>query len=224
MAYTFGSSGFLFRSNKLMYDQQTESLWHNLTGEPVVGSLANSGIKLKVLPVVITTWENWLHDHPDTVVLDINTGFQRDYTPGKPYGNYFASPNMMFPVSPRDARLPPKSYVFALQLKGQPKAYPLDVVGKKRVINDTLAGINLVIIADAATRTARAYERGVHTFALGSAPSSVIEQKSGEVWQVQEEQLVNPGGGERLPRLGGHVSYWFGWYVFYPKTEVYTSE
>ena len=42
-------------------------------------------------------------------------------------------------------------------------------------------------------------------------------------WRVEEEQLVNPRGGERLPRLGGHVSYWFGWYAFYPKTEVYTE-
>jgi len=206
-----------------MYDQQTESLWHNLTGEPVVGSLARSGIKLKVLPVTITTWENWLRDHPDTVVLDINTGYERDYTPGKPYGNYFASPDTMFPASPRDQRLPPKTYVFALQLNGQPKAYPLEMLSKKGVINDTLAGVNLTILADATTRTARAYERRGHSFAPGGTPTTVVEQKSGEVWQVQEEHLVNPHGGERLPRLGGHVSYWFGWYAFYPKTEVYTE-
>jgi len=224
MTYTFGSSGFLFRSNKLMYDHQTESLWHNLTGEPVVGSLTHSGIKLKVLPVTITTWENWLRDHPDTVVLDINTGYQRDYTPGKPYGNYFASPDTMFPASPRDRRLPPQTYVFALQLNRQPKAYPLEGLSKKGVVNDTLAGVNLTIMADAATRTARAYERGGYSFAPGNTPTSVVEQKSGEVWQVAEEQLVNPRSGERLPRLGGHISYWFGWYAFYPKTEVYVAE
>lgn len=205
-----------------MYDHQTESLWHNLTGEPVVGSLTHSGIKLKVLPVTIITWENWLRDHPDTVVLDINTGYQRDYAPGKPYGNYFASPDTMFPASPRDRRLPPKTHVFALQLNGQPKAYPLEGLSKKGVVNDTLAGVNLTIIADAATRTARAYERGGYSFAPGSTPTSVVEQKSGEVWQVVEEQLVNPRSGERLPRLGGHISYWFGWYAFYPKTEVYS--
>lgn len=205
-----------------MYDHQTESLWHNLTGEPVVGSLTHSGIKLKVLPVTIITWENWLRDHPDTVVLDINTGYQRDYAPGKPYGNYFASPDTMFPASPRDRRLPPKTYVFALQLNGQPKAYLLEGLSKKGVVNDTLAGVNLTIIADAATRTARAYERGGYSFAPGSTPTSVVEQKSGEVWQVVEEQLVNPRSGERLPRLGGHISYWFGWYAFYPKTEVYS--
>ncbi len=38
--YTFGSSGFLFRSNKLMYDRSTLTLWNQLTGEPVLGELA----------------------------------------------------------------------------------------------------------------------------------------------------------------------------------------
>lgn len=207
-----------------MYDHQTQSLWHNLTGEPVVGALAQSGIKLTVLPVVITTWEHWLRDHPETVVLDLNTGYERDYTPGKPYGEYFARPDTMFPVSPRDRRLSAKTYVFALRMKGHPKAYPLEMVSKKRVLNDTLAGLNLVIVADGATRTARAYERRGYTFAAGSTPASVVEQKSGEVWQVQEEYLVHPRSNERLPRLGGHISYWFGWYAFYPKTEVYVPD
>lgn len=207
-----------------MYDHQTESLWHNLTGEPVVGSLTQSGIKLKVLPVVITSWEHWLRDHPETVVLDINTGHKRDYTPGQPYGNYFVSPTTMFPASPRNNRLPPKSYVFALQVKSKPKAYPMDMLGEKKVLNDTLAGVNLVIVADAATRTARAYERGAYTFTPGTTPGTVMETKSGTVWQVQEEQLVNPNGNEKLPRLGGHVSFWFGWYAFYPATEVYSGQ
>jgi hypothetical protein len=207
-----------------MYDQQTESLWHNLTGEPVVGSLAKSGIKLKVLPVVITTWGGWLQGHPDTVVLDINTGFDRDYTPDQPYGAYFAKPDTMFPVSPRDQRLSPKSYVFALQLNDQPKAYPLDIIGAERLVHDSLGDIPLLIIADAATRTARAYERGAHTFSLGADVASLIEEKSGTVWKVEEEALVHPSSGERLPRLGGHVSYWFGWYAFYPQTAVYAAQ
>ena len=37
--FTFGSSGLLYRSNKLMYDRQTDSLWEQLAGHPVTGSL-----------------------------------------------------------------------------------------------------------------------------------------------------------------------------------------
>ena len=51
--YTFGSSGLLYRSNKLMYDRPTRTLWNQLTGEPVMGELAGSDVTLNVLPVVL---------------------------------------------------------------------------------------------------------------------------------------------------------------------------
>ena len=54
--FVFGSSGFLYRSNKLMYDQATHSLWNQFTGRPVVGPLTGSEIEIKILPVAITTW------------------------------------------------------------------------------------------------------------------------------------------------------------------------
>jgi hypothetical protein len=31
-------------------------------------------------------------------------------------------------------------------------------------------------------------------------------------------------GGERLPRLSGQLAYWFGWFAFFPKTELYGGE
>lgn len=77
--FVFGSSGFLFRNNKLMYDRETKSLWHSLTGEPVVGALAQSGIKLTVLPVVVSTWGQWKADQPETKVLSLDTGYRREY-------------------------------------------------------------------------------------------------------------------------------------------------
>jgi hypothetical protein len=109
-------------------------------------------------------------------------------------------------------------------VKGKSKAYPMDILGEKKVVNDTLGGVNLVILADTSTRTARAYERGAYTFTSGKTPTTVVETTSGEPWTIQEEHLVSPIGKEKLPRLGGHVSYWFGWYAFYPTTEVYTAE
>lgn len=42
----FGTSGLLYRSNKLMFDEATKSLWSTLEGRPVVGSLVGSGLEL----------------------------------------------------------------------------------------------------------------------------------------------------------------------------------
>ena len=70
---SFGTSGMLYHSNKLMYDRGTKSLWHQFLGEPVVGHLANSGTKLDLIPVTFTTRIDWLATHPDITVLDIKT-------------------------------------------------------------------------------------------------------------------------------------------------------
>ena len=107
--FTFGSSGFLYRSNKLMYDRQTDTLWHQLWGTPAFGPLVGSGITLERLPVTLTTWEQWYAQHPDTKVMDFYTGFTRDYSAGAAYDEYFSSPDTMFPVWRRKDLLPTKS-------------------------------------------------------------------------------------------------------------------
>lgn len=219
--FVFGSSGFLYRSNKLMYDRQTNSLWHSLTGEPVVGALAHSGIRLKRLPVVVTTWAQWRADHPETKVLSLDTGYARDYTPGRPYGAYFASPDTMFSVWQRSKALPAKSFVFALKFNETPKAYPLSVLELERVTNDTLGGVELVLITDSTGRAVRAYRREGHRFARGPDDRTVVDER-GARWSVTEDALLPlQGGAVRLERVAGHIAYWFGWFAFNPRTLIY---
>ena len=219
--FVFGSSGFLFRSNKLMYDQQTKSLWHHMRGEPVVGPLADSGIRLAPRPVVTTSWREWVRQHPRTVVLDIDTGHVRDYTPGRPYGAYYASPETMFPVFPRSSRLATKDVVFVLRLDPDRKLYPLDAFDREPVVNDVVGPTSVVVVGQRATRTVRAYERGNLRFRSGSGPDELIAEGTGARWRIEEEALVAVADGRRLPRLAGHLAYWFGWFAFHPDTPVY---
>lgn len=218
---TFGSSGFLYRSNKLMYDRHTDTLWHQLWGTPAFGPLVGSGIKLERLPVTLTTWQAWYAEHPDTRVMAFDTGFTRDYSPGAAYGEYFASPETMFPVWRRSNLLPTKSWVFTQLIDGQPKAYPLSVLKDELVVNDTLAGQNLVVIYEEGGLGARAYERGEHSFTFAAQDTTrTILDEAGRQWQVTDQALIGPDGQE-LARLPGHMAYWFGWFSFYPRTELY---
>jgi Protein of unknown function (DUF3179) len=209
--FVFGSSGFIYRSNKLMYDQATHSLWHQFTGRPVVGSLTGSGIELEVLPVTITTWREWQAQHPDTKVLSLETGHERNYAPGEPYGDYFASDGLMFPALVADERLAPKDYVFALRADGRQQAWSLADFTGGQVINSKVGDLPVVLIGDAATRTVRAYESGGRDFTAGSDAVALVAD--GQDWQVQEDALIGPGGA-RLARLPGHIAYWFAWQGF----------
>ena len=315
--FEFGSSGFLFRSNKLMYDRQTRTLWNHMTGEPVIGPLVGSGIVLARLPVVVTSWGEWKRQHPDTKVVDIKTGHNRPYDAGAAYGSYFASLGTMFPVWQKGRALPEKARVFVLVLDGRAKAYALEALDRAGgVLNDTFAGKALAVhfrdgvgrvplpetwravlvalgrnpapaandlgLADAraalakkpaiirdltseallamptATRLpllddftadvrhaplggenlidprlrnevasrgligdTRAYERGGHRFVARSRDELADER--GRTWRVTEDALIGPGG-KRLPRLAGHLAYWFGWFAFFPTTELYGGD
>ena len=204
-----------------MYDRETNSLWNHLRGEPVVGPLALSGIRLTVLPVVVTTWGEWRTAHPDTRVLDPKTGYTRDYRPGRPYGAYFASPDTMFPVAPRSDRLRTKESVLAVEIGAARKAFPLEVFRKDPVVNDRVGGTNVVVLGRPEPRTGRAYERGGLLFRSGSGPGELAETTTGARWRVEEERLVQSDTGQTLRRVGAHIVYWFGWYAFYPDAPVY---
>ncbi|MEM8862730.1 MAG: DUF3179 domain-containing protein, partial [Chloroflexota bacterium] len=238
--YDFGSSGFLFRSNKLMYDRQTRTLWNQLTGEPVMGRLVGEDVKLDILPIVLTTWEDWLETHPDTQVLSVETGWDRPYQTGAAYGDYFSSEGTMFPVYLRSELLETKEQVYAINFEGQPKAYPIPSLTEERVVNDEHAGQPLVLVSaeskieiEGLSRRSgsvtyspgaevRAYDRQDFEFSIGDNEDQVVDQ-NGTVWTVTEEALLSEDG-QSLERLPGHLAYWFGWFAFFPNTEVYGIE
>ena len=225
----FGSTGMLMRSNKLMYDRNTDTVWNAITGEPAFGPLATSGVVLDVLPVVVTDWASWLEAHPDSSVLSLDTGFLRNYTNGAAYSDYFNSTELMFPSWQQDtAFIQNKDMVFALRLQGQPKAYPLATIIPERVINDQVGQTDLVIIADATPErdffepggaAVRAYESEGILFSAGEDSSALVSD-DGRSWQITEAALI-ADDGERRERIGGHLAYWFGWFGFYPDTLVY---
>ena len=205
--FVFGSSGFLYRSNKLMFDRATQSLWNQFTGKPVTGKLADSGIELVQRPVVIARWDDWRAANPTSRVLALDTGYRRDYGSGVVYQDYFASKDLMFPAVADQSRQKQKDFVFGIRRFGGAKAWPLTAFGKKPVINDAVADFPVVLLGDADTRSARAYERGDLTFVMKSGK---LRSSDGAVWQIGEEALTAPDG-RSLARVAGSVAYWFAW-------------
>jgi hypothetical protein len=190
-----------------------------MTGEPVVGPLAQSGLRLQVLPVVVVPWKEWRDAHPDTRVIHIQTGHRRDYRHGRPYGAYFPSPDTMFPVSPRSAELLTKTVVLAIRAGRASKIFPLEVFAREPVVNDRVGRTEVVVVGRADSRAVRAYARGSRRFEAGGSSGELIEMGRGVRWRMEEERLVNQATGETLPRLGAHLVYWFGWHAFYPDAD-----
>jgi hypothetical protein len=215
--HRLGTSGFLYRSNKLMYDRDTQSLWNTTWGEPVIGPLTANGIQLERSYLVTTTWGEWKRRHPDTTVLSLETGYRRDYGEGVAYHSYFSTDELMFAISTRDNRLKNKDEVLALVFpkhSSKSMAISADYLGKTPIYSNRMDKLAFVVLTDRSGAN-RVYESGGVSFVDYDRESAVTDN-DGRVWNLSEDKLSLDGA--ELARLPAHRAFWFGWHAAYPDT------
>lgn len=229
---TFGTSGMLYRSNKVMYDRLTETLWSQLRGEPILGELVGSGIKLEYFPVALTTWGEWLAEHPDTKVQSRDTGYygERSYVREDDrrsiYFAYRENPETMFPIWDRDESLAPKQLVLGVAAGEEYKAYSIDALNESRLVNDSVGGIDLVVVGSSLSADALAFRsEGIQFTLPDDAPDglpAMLLDEDGAAWSVERDRIWKEDDpAQTLPLHPANVSFWFGWYITHPDTLLY---
>ena len=220
VTHQLGTSGFLYRSNKLMYDQATQSLWNTIWGEPVLGPLADEGIRLERLYIVTTTWREWRQRHPDTLVLSLDTGYQRDYSEGAAYRDYFATDALMFNVPVIDRRLNNKAEVLALifdEYPDQPLAIAAEYLADNPLYAGSIGTVQFIVLTDRSGAN-RVYETNGLQFTKWDGQFTLMDEY-GHAWTLNEGKLQS-AAGRVLRRLPAHRAFWFGWYSAYPTTRL----
>jgi hypothetical protein len=161
----FGTSGKLFNSNLVMYDRLTDTYWTQINGEAIVGEL--TGQKLEKIPLHTVIWSEWIEEHPESLVLSQDTGFEREYGVD-PYGSYYADERLFFPIENTNDFLHPKDVIYGLEINNEYKAYREESLEKESVYSDTLGGVDIsiqrkksgeVIIINKLSQEQLAYER-----------------------------------------------------------------
>ena len=218
--HEIGTSGFLYRSNKLMYDKKTQSLWNTLWGRPVIGKLADEDIELERMSIVTTTWGEWKKRHPGTKVLSLNTGHARDYSEGAAYREYFATDELMFTVPKLDKRLKNKDEVLGLvfvEHADMPLAVSSEYLSRNPVYQASIGEKDFVVFTDN-SGASRVYESKGKEFAAWDRVNT-IKDSSNKTWTLTESKIESTDG-EILYRLPSHRAFWFGWYSAYPQTKL----
>ena len=217
--HDLGTSGFLYRSNKLMYDRDTQSLWSTIDGEPVLGPLVDQGIKLETYSVNTTTWGEWRALHPNTQVLSMETGHQRDYSEGAAYQSYFATDDLMFPVAHQNPLLQNKQEVLIVRTQNyedDPLAISIDFLKRKGIHQDWIGAASIVVLMGK-DGMARAYNATSYQFQ--KFKNGVLVDDEGRIWQVHSDRLQYKDG-TILERIPSHRIFWFAWLAAYPDTRL----
>ena len=217
--HDLGTSGFLYRSNKLMYDQATQSLWNTIEGKPVLGPLADKNINLKPYWVVTTTWSQWRTKHPKTKVLSLATGHRRNYDEGAAYRDYFATDRLMFPVPKSDLRLKNKDEVLVIRSEGyqnDPLAISIKYLVRKGILQEKIADTPILILTEK-NGSSRCYFSGDVQFS--TYDQGQLVDHTGRKWEVTETAISLPDGTE-FERIPAHRIFWFAWFNAYPQTRL----
>jgi len=115
------TSGLLSRSNKVMYDLNTHSIFDTFLGRALTGPLANRGLTLKQATVITTDWGTWKQEHPETTVLLERYALGRD----PDHYNKRDANGPIFPIGDVDPRLAVhEDIIGAITASGKPVAFP----------------------------------------------------------------------------------------------------
>jgi Protein of unknown function (DUF3179) len=219
----FGTSGKLYNSNLLMYDRTSKSLWSQAMAQGIVGKYA--GVKLERIPFDVAYWKEWKQLHPESKVLSRDTGSNRPYG-ADPYGDYYTNGDVLFPVSNKDGRLGLKEIVVGFENKGQYKAYKLQEIENKKVINDQVNGKSIALFS-LYPFMVRAYDSIIDGRALqfdyNIKKNIFVDKQTGSEWNFEGTAISGQMKGKQLTRLPFDEGFWFEWIAFHPKTRLYPN-
>ncbi len=239
---TFGVSGFLRKSDLIMYDDFNETMWQQITGEGIVGD--DAGTFLTAVPVQTVSWETFVDRFPDGLLLERGDFPEIDYEAAT-YQGYDDDDNtnpFLFHGIP-DQRIPVIERVAAFDIGTGPAAYAFSFLNDNPVVNDSLGGIPITIFFDDRTEsaflsnrpegganivgasTAFFRELGDRTLSFRLDADGVIrDEETGSAWD--RFGLATSGeleGEELVPVIHGD-HFWFAWAAFKPDTALILEE
>ena len=204
-----------------MADRQSGSVWTHLEGKAIQGALA--GTTMTIIPIVHTTWGEWLELHPDTTVLDPDTPFSFQYRPvtigTSGLGSQFVQSLLSW-----DSRLPEGTVVVGVTSSGDSRAYALDILKEGLgAVNDTLAELPIVVFHNKANSFGIAYARVLdgQTLTFAATGGLIVDDQSGSTWNLEGVAVDGPLAGRSLEFVTSFITEWYGWSAFHPDTEIY---
>jgi len=218
--FTLACAGWLLHGNKVMYDDETESLWSQQTGIGLAGTAKAEGLTLERRPVSQATWAEWRGDHPDTRVLDRETGYDYDYEFYRGYEgfirqHYWDREDILLPgMAENDTELGDGEKVFGIRTAtGRVHVYPVEAVVAAEPIRDMVDGREVVVLA-----------RGESAAAYEAPPSAetregdrLVDAEGGE-WRIDDDGLLDDDGSVAYDRVTGMHARWWS---FRPKYDDY---
>ncbi len=227
--WDFGTSGRLLRSNLVMYDRQTRTLWSQFSGTALWGDPEVVGRELVRLPTQLLPWATFREAYPDGTVLGRDSFPTRTYG-RNPYVGYEDDPSSFLYRGPTDQRLDPDERVVGIGDEAASVAVPLARLRDETVVTVDVGDEVVTVVwapgqASAVDDAEVAAGRDVGqtgAFAVdGLEPAGdglFRDPATGAVHDITGATVE--GDAPPLVRVPLDDTFWFVWFAFRPDSAV----
>jgi hypothetical protein len=197
--------------NAMFEDATTKSWWRQATGEAISGKL--KGQQLPEIFSVQTSLAEWLHLHPNSLIMQADPSFKNSYDSTFKYetGKSKSRLTGTDSLSWKD-----KSWVVGITVNHESKAYDWNKLKSEKIIHDKITGIPLLIVVSGDDKSFFVFERPDENSIFSLTNDTLI-------WNNHHFRIDGKGIDTlfSLKPVQASQEFWHSWRTFHPGTTTY---
>lgn len=205
--------------NAMFEDTSTKSWWRQANGEAIIGPLMGS--VLQEFPTQQMSLRSWLNLYPSSKIMQPDSLYLEKYKKleGFDWGTIESHLEYRDSLSWKD-----KSWVIGVTVKNQSRAYDWNELLEKRVLNDILGGVSLLIYVQPDSASFHVWNRDSLTFSYDQTSDAIKDDQTNSIWNAKGECVEGDLINSRLERIQAYQEFWHSWRTFHKETTQYSGE
>lgn len=202
--------------NAMFEDATTKSWWRQVSGEAITGPL--KGTQLKEIPSRQMRLSSWLESYPASLIFQPDSSFKSDYTDLAK----FDEGTIKSGLEKRDSSSwKEKSWVVGIKSGIHSKAYDWNDLVSKKIIEDSIPGLNLLLLLEDDKASFHAFNRKINDLKLHFTKTSegmFVDDLTSSKWNLKGKCIDGKLKGAQLSSIPAYQEFWHSWRTFNPLT------
>lgn len=205
--------------NAMFEDAATGTWWQQATGKAIAGPL--KGKSFQEIPYRQLTLGSWLREYPNSYVMQPDTAFDKDYNNLANYDDGSIKSSL---EKRNAASWKRKSWVIGVTHNKAAKAYDWNKLLKTKMINDSVAGLPVMLAMEDDSASFHVYNRLVNGATLYFQKKNnevFVDENTHSTWNMDGVCIDGAMKGEKLSAVQSSQEFWHSWSNFHPNTVRY---
>ena len=190
-------------------------------GQAIAGPLKGSA--LKEIPSRQLTIDSWIRQYPNSMVMEPDPLYDERYFRLEDYDRG----TMQSRLVKRDYQpWQPKSWIVGVKNEFSSMAYDWNDLVKKRMIQDSLRALPILLTIETDTTSFHVYDRRINgsvlQFNTSISPTIVLPiMNTNSTWNMDGLCIDGPLKGQQLTRVQAYNEFWHSWETFQTNAKKY---